>query len=1269
MLDLLVGAWVFVGFCGAVWMQVTEDSSMGLFEFAFFVVLGPLILLWVGISALFGSNEVKTSTRPTSAPPKTDEELIEEFDVLLVLLEETFGSDIEEGALTKTDFVKLQRLSTLSSKLIIKSRIMENGILDQVCAILENGLDYLDEVYGSNNSAGRSKRNNISKALKKLGKKSPGQSPKPAAETDASGRFGLPFDVDELLKAFPASESWSVNEDYPGEEWMLLRNAQGESLGFSVKTISDFDSFDEHVEYVKDLGSEVDLTSDEDLDNRQSSNLRIFLREVSTEDEGYSGFAKIEGPASQVGYVTWEGDSPQLEVFNERLKNFPWLPFNTSPALEFTSKRQWKQYIRQNLDKKTVATLFDDEKEIASELLQQLDDDYMSPRDMAVLARTPELSSLYRGLARWMLAQGEDFDMWNKLDYIDHCGPNGVDDVELGQAIISSQFANADNFTTGECIEFLELLNKDLGALNEGNEQLIPVLHQMAITQVRDISDLTTIAGSALFAQSDFIELMKKYREQKHDEDFSSYYTPIELFSLGYIRGFIDESDLVKEIHSLSDPKEVNMFSSLELLKEADKYSDPESCHWFLKVTIENKDIAEIFTREKFSIQFLNLARSSKDKDEIVELHEYLLEDREDPELAASILEQNHDVITTAKAEEEAAEKSRELLNSMCQCALLVSAGDGTISQEEIGEVGEVKAFLGMLIRNREAIEALDQSGDIEQAKELRGDMVLMHEMDLFTPSYLRNTMDDINETESAEDILALFPLYAANVSGEFERRIALWAAKEVAQIDGLEEGEIISLNVLAKEWGLDVKENEQYFKDVVYPAIDDKFEYTGRSDGRSLLDFARAADKEKEQNELVGGAEEEADIFQSLLQELGCDSFEQLARVLGDNEDSVETVEDTERPWPPIFEDLFTDGGWSSVRDHIKAGADVNETINLHGVEGLSILTICAEQGDVETMKLLVEAGADINARQKNIELASGYNSPLVASLKGGNMGHFDYLIECGADVDPFQDKESGWTPLVQAAHHVNNAAIKTLLERGADVNIANADSANAFKTVCHHTTAAARKCMRTLIKAGADTSRADNEGYAGIHNVAASQSSGNFLTLKLLVEEGQVDVDLPLRPAVGADTPLKKALVYGNSESADYLLAQGASASSSNKFGTSIFRHIFDGATSEGLEDPIGWLKKVLAKGARPTIEDVISLFALISNNDIDDESDLWLVASTERLLSEINPEDVDLEDIDSEELGEEVEGSYDSAPEITQAIIDKIEVFGIDVHDLID
>jgi hypothetical protein len=60
---------------------------------------------------------------------------------------------------------------------------------------------------------------------------------------------------------------------------------------------------------------------------------------------------------------------------------------------------------------------------------------------------------------------------------------------------------------------------------------------------------------------------------------------------------------------------------------------------------------------------------------------------------------------------------------------------------------------------------------------------------------------------------------------------------------------------------------------------------------------------------------------------------------------------------------------------------------------------------------------------------------------------------------------------------------------------------------------------------------------------------------------------------------------------------------------------------------------------------------------------------VASTERLLSEINPEDVDLEDIDSEELGEEVEGSYDSAPEITQAIIDKIEVFGIDVHDLID
>lgn len=1274
MIDLLIGIWVIVGLCGAVWVKVTEDSDMGLFEFAFFMILGPLVLAWVGISSLFESSEVSASTRTASPPPKTDEELLEEFEVLLTSLKETFGSNIDEKALTKTDFVKLQRLGTLSSKQKIKPIIKEEDNLDQVCDILSNGLDFIDDIYGAGNSAGQSKRNNILKALKKLQKTVSVQTSETVEPTHKNGRFGLPFDADKLLKSFP--ESWSVNEDYPGDEWVLLTGPEGLDIRASMKTLNRlFDGFDDQVAWLKDFASDFDLASSEYIDDREGSNLRRSLREYSFANhpddeeivEGYQGAAMIEGPCSKVGYFTWSEQSPQLKDMNERLKHLPWVPFNETPPLELTNKRQWKQHIRQSLGKKTVHRFMDGEVEIAAELLQQLDSGYMSENDMAELARIPECSSLYRGLSRWMLTQGDEFDMWSKLDYIDQCGPNGVDDAELAQEIISREFSNVENLTTTDCIKFLELLNKDLGPLNEGNEKLVPVLRRRTKTEATDISNLCTIAGSALFSQEDFSELMQIYTENKEDADFSTYDTPIKLFALGYIRGFIDEADLVKEVSSLLVPEGKSVFSSLKLLQAADEYSDSERCHRNLEVTIENKNIAAIFTREDFSNRFLVLARSSNEKNEIVELHDYLLDEREDPELAASVMNENVEVIEQAKAEEEEDERARGLLNSICKCALLVSAGDGNISQEEINEVGEIKAFIGMLFRNREAIDVLDKSGDIEKARELRGDMVLMHEMEIFTPSYLSDTIDDVNETESEEDILALFPLYAANVNGEFERRIALWAAKEVAQIDGLEEGEFIGLNALATEWGLDVKENDQYFQDVVYPAINDKFEYTGRSDGMSLLESAKAADKEREQNEATG--EENSDVLKSLLQELGCDSLEQLARVLGKDEDSTETVADTERPWPPMFEDLFTGGGWSSVRGHIENGVDVSETINLHGVEGLSIITLCAEQGDLETLKALVAAGADIDARQTNIEMPSGFNNPLVAALKGDNIEHFDYLIECGADVDPFKDKESGWTPLGQAAHHLNNAAIKTLLEGGADVNTATADSANAFKIACHHTTAAARKCMRTLIKAGIDTSRRDNEGYAGIHNVAASKSPGTLLTLKLIVGEGKVNVDLPLRPAVGADTPLKKALVYGNSECADYLLEQGASVAESSKFATSIFVQIFDGATSEGLEEPIGWLEKVLAKGAIPTIDDVMYLFSIISENDVDDESDVWLLACAEKILNELDMSDVNLEDIDAEELSEKVDDALGSAPEITQAIIDKIKAFGIDVDDLTD
>jgi len=108
----------------------------------------------------------------------------------------------------------------------------------------------------------------------------------------------------------------------------------------------------------------------------------------------------------------------------------------------------------------------------------------------------------------------------------------------------------------------------------------------------------------------------------------------------------------------------------------------------------------------------------------------------------------------------------------------------------------------------------------------------------------------------------------------------------------------------------------------------------------------------------------------------------------------------------------------------------------------GLSALLFAARQGSLETARVLVGAGADVN------KTAVDGSSPLLVAVQNGNYDIARLLIDHGADVNRPNDKN--WTPLYLAVANRDALTtavpppssdgvldfIKMLLDRGADAN-----------------------------------------------------------------------------------------------------------------------------------------------------------------------------------------------------------------------------------------
>lgn len=92
----------------------------------------------------------------------------------------------------------------------------------------------------------------------------------------------------------------------------------------------------------------------------------------------------------------------------------------------------------------------------------------------------------------------------------------------------------------------------------------------------------------------------------------------------------------------------------------------------------------------------------------------------------------------------------------------------------------------------------------------------------------------------------------------------------------------------------------------------------------------------------------------------------------------------------------------------------------------GNTALMFAARSSDLQSVQLLVDAGADVN------QLSALGTSPMIMAIHGGNTAALEYLIANGADIE---SNDSGHTALHAAVQRGNLEAVQLLIKNGADL------------------------------------------------------------------------------------------------------------------------------------------------------------------------------------------------------------------------------------------
>src|SRR5712692_3564224 len=165
------------------------------------------------------------------------------------------------------------------------------------------------------------------------------------------------------------------------------------------------------------------------------------------------------------------------------------------------------------------------------------------------------------------------------------------------------------------------------------------------------------------------------------------------------------------------------------------------------------------------------------------------------------------------------------------------------------------------------------------------------------------------------------------------------------------------------------------------------------------------------------------------------------------------------------------------------------NNVDGVHDNRGVTPLMHAAVVGSADAMRLLLDAGADVNARNDVGSTALMWSATDLAKVR--------LLLEHGADVNAASERHR--TALLVAAMADGSAPIvRLLIAKGADVHVVDRVNVSAMHAA---TLGGDADTVRLLIDAGAEVDTRDAGGYTPLMNAA---QHGNLRAVQMLLAKG---------------------------------------------------------------------------------------------------------------------------------------------------------------------